>query len=270
MKEEDQKTLWNGIAGRAWVDAQSVLDQALHPFEALLSDGHPSGARVLDVGCGTGATTLAAAERGAQCVGVDISEPMITAAKERAARARMPVTFVCADAATHAFEPASVDAIISRFGVMFFEDPVAAFANLRRAAVGGATLRFVAWRGPADNPFMTAAERAAAPLLPDIPPRRPGAPGQFAFADASRVVRILGDSGWSGIGAEPIDVACSFPASELELYFTRLGPLGRVLDTVDESTRGEIVAAVRAAFSPFVHGDEVRFVAGCWLVTARA
>jgi len=228
--------------------------------------------RVLDVGCGTGGTTLAVARRAAgnRCVGVDISEPMIAAARARAERERIPASFICADAQTHAFEPASVDIVISRFGVMFFDDPVRAFANLRSAATDNADLLFIAWRSAEENPFMTTAERAAAPLLPNIPARRPDAPGQFAFADQRRVHRILEDSGWGEIDIQPIDVACAMPESELVGYVSRLGPLGRVLHEADDRTRSHVIETVRVAFDPYVHGAEVRFTAACWMVGARA
>jgi hypothetical protein len=160
--------------------------------------------------------------------------------------------------------------IISRFGVMFFDDSVKAFANLRRAARDGAELRFLAWRSPAENPFMTTAERAAAPLLPNIPAREPDAPGQFAFADRHRVNRVLAQSGWAEIDIRPVDVSCNLPEKELVRYFTQLGPLGRVLHEADEQTRTQIVEKVRAAFDPYVHGDAVRFNAACWIVDARS
>src|SRR5262245_59391182 len=184
----EQKALWNGTGGRAWVETQELLDQVLQPFEDLLVDAVAAGApaSVLDVGCGTGSTTLALARRLGQnggSTGIDISEPMVAVARARAEREQTPPTFILADAEKHPFEPATFDAMMSRFGVMFFEDPVQAFTNLRRAAKEGAPLRFVAWRSPAENPFMTAAERAAAPLLPDLPARRSNGPGQFAFAD---------------------------------------------------------------------------------------
>jgi len=271
--DSEQAKLWNGSAGQTWVEAQAPLDLMFKPFEELLADAvrtPPAGA-ALDVGCGTGATTLAVARRlgaGARCVGVDISAPMIAAAQARAERERTPATFVCADAQGYAFEPASFDAVISRFGVMFFDDPVAAFANLRRAARAGAALRFVAWRSPADNPFMTTAERAAAPLLPDIPARLPDAPGPFAFADGGRVARILGDSGWASIDVRPIDVPCTLPERELVRYATRFGPLGRVIADADEATRARVVETVCAAFAPYVHGAEVHYTAACWLVSA--
>jgi ubiquinone/menaquinone biosynthesis C-methylase UbiE len=166
----DQLALWNGNAGRAWVETQELLDRVFQPFENRVVEAvsAASGHRVLDVGCGTGGTTVAAARAlGAEgrATGIDISEPMIAAARSRAERVGVPASFIVADAQTYAFEPASFDVIISRFGVMFFDDPVGAFTNLRNAAAAGGALRLIAWRGPADNPFMTTAERAAAPLL---------------------------------------------------------------------------------------------------------
>ncbi|HYH96143.1 MAG TPA: SAM-dependent methyltransferase, partial [Hyalangium sp.] len=168
------------------------------------------------------------------------------------------------------FEPESFDMIISRFGVMFFDDSVRAFANLRRASEDDAELRFIAWRSPSENPFMTTAERAAAPLLPNIPARRPDAPGQFAFADQRRVYRILEESGWAEIDIRPIDVACTLPEKELVRYLTRFGPLGQILHEADERTRTQVIETVRAAFDPYVHGAEVHFTAACWRVGARA
>jgi SAM-dependent methyltransferase len=270
---EEQIALWNGSAGRAWVDTQESLDRLYAPFEDLLVEAVAArGARrVLDVGCGTGSTTLAVARQlGAPgtCVGIDLSEPMIALARSRAEVVSSPPRFICADAETHAFELASFDMIVSRFGVMFFADPVRAFANLRRAGKPGAALEAIAWRSAADNPFMTTAERAAAPYLPEMPARRPDEPGQFAFADAQRVYSILEQSGWSAIDIRPLDVACTLPASELDHYVTKLGPVGRVLGSADERTRSLVIEKVRAAFEPYVHGAEAGFTAACWMIGA--
>lgn len=271
---EEQEALWNGQAGQAWVATQAVLDRMFEPFEHLLAEAvaDTRATRVLDIGCGTGATTLAVARRlvsGGHTLGVDISQPMIAAAQARAEKEGASATFVCADAQAYAFEPGTFDAFVSRFGVMFFEDPVAAFTNLRRAARPGAILRMAVWRSPADNPFMTAAERAAAPLL-DLPPRRPGTAGQFGFADPQRVRGILEASGWAAIDIQPIDVICRFPADRLDDYLTRLGPVGQALQRADEATRARVTPVVRAAFEPFLQGDEVVFTAACWMVTATA
>lgn len=270
----EQAKLWNGTGGRAWVESQAVLDRMFQPFERLLAEAiDPAArARVLDIGCGTGATTLAAARRlsgDGDAVGLDISAPMIDLARRRAADEGVAATFIVADAQTHGFEPGRFDVIQSRFGVMFFADPVGAFANLRRAAAPGAAMRLIAWRSPAENPFMTAAERAAAPLLPALPPRRPGGPGQFAFAEREHVAGILQASGWSDVNVQPLDVECTLSEPDLLRYLMWLGPVGQALQGADESTRARVLETVRGAFDPFVYGEVVRFTAACWMATAR-
>ncbi|MDK1348849.1 methyltransferase domain-containing protein [Streptomyces sp. 378] len=269
---DEQAARWNGPAGHAWVDLQGLLNEMFRPWEELLVDtvAAEHAASVLDVGCGTGSVTRAVARRVGHCVGVDLSGPMIETARAHAEREGVPASFIQADAQEHAFEPAAFDAVVSRFGVMFFSDPVRAFGNLRSTVSDGAALRCVVWRGPEENPFMTTAERAAAPFLPELPARQPDQPGQFAFADPERVHRILAESGWAGIDIQPVDAVCALPEQDLVTYFTRLGPLGTVLPGADERTRAEIVEVVRPAFDPFVQGAEVRYTAACWMVSARA
>lgn len=262
----DQAKLWNGPSGNAWVEHQPVLDRMFEPFTKILAEATRGSDRVLDIGCGTGATTLAIARRAKDAVGIDISEPMLALARERAAKEESRATFVRADAETYAFEDASFDLLTSRFGVMFFGDPVKAFANLKRAAKSDARLALIAFRSPAENPFMTTAERAAAPLLPNIPPRRTDGPGQFAFADENRVRGIFEASGWGALEMQPLDVECTFPESALLGYLTRLGPLGQVLQQVEEARRAEVVQTVRRAFDPYVVGDEVRVTAAVWMI----
>jgi SAM-dependent methyltransferase len=275
---DEQARLWNGPAGHAWVDTQNLLDRLFSPFQDLLVEAvsQNGGHRVLDIGCGTGSTTRAIARRqgvsdaSVRCVGIDISEPMIAAARTLAKREASTAAFICGDAQRQVFEPASFDTIVSRFGVMFFADAVEAFANLLRAASEGANLHFIAWRSTTENPFMTTAERAAAPLLPALPVRRLGAPGQFAFADPHYVAPLLRASGWSRIEVRPIDIPCSMPEAELVSYLSRLGPVGLALETADETARKRVMDTVRAAFEPYVDGPQVRFTAACWFVEAVA
>ena len=271
--DQDQGKLWNGNAGQNWVESQDLLDRAFRPFEDLLVQAvrGARGQRVLDVGCGTGATTLAVARQlGAtgHCTGVDISEPMIAAARTRAEREGASVEFICADAQRHPFEAGGFDTIISRFGVMFFDDPVRAFQNLHRAGTKDVQLRVIAWRSPDENEFMTTAERAAAPLLPNLPPRNTA--GQFAFADPRRVQTFLEESGWANVEIRPLDVNCKLPVEDLDRYLTRLGPVGLMLRDADEHTRTRVQEAVRPAFAPYVHGTEVRFTSACWMLRAGA
>jgi SAM-dependent methyltransferase len=274
-QQDEQVKLWNGTAGNAWVEEQALLDGILAPFQDLLVDAVRAERprQVLDVGCGTGSTTIAVARLlggSGGCTGLDVSAPMIAAARARAEQEGVPASFVCADAQTYAFEAGAFDMIISRFGVMFFADPVRAFANLRRAARDGAGLRFIAWRSAEENPFMTTAERAAAPLLPDLPAREPDAPGPFAFADAARVARVLVESGWTAVDIQPIDVPCTLPEKALLRYLSRFGLVGAALAQADEPTRTRVLDTVRAAFDPYVEGDEVRYIAACWMVSTRA
>ena len=271
---DEQTALWNGVAGRTWVDAQELVDQMYKPLEDRLVDAVITRSRrsVLDVGCGTGGTTRAVARRiGGQghVVGIDISEPMIVSARARAGQEDTPAEFIRGNAQDYPFEPERFDMIISRFGVMFFDDPVGAFANLRRAAAPDGELRFIVWRSATDNPFMTTAERAAAPILPDLPARKADAPGQFAFANREQVAAILEESGWSGIEIEPTDVECRLPETELIRHMTRFGPVGLTLQNADDETRARVIDVVRPAFDPYVHGADVRFTAACWTVSAR-
>lgn len=271
---DEQAEFWNGAGGDAWVAMQPVMDRILVGFEELLADAAAGrGAkRVLDVGCGVGATTRAIAKRlgpGAKCTGVDISAPMVEAAKEHVAYEDDPPRFLLADAATYPFDEGEFDLLVSRFGVMFFTDPVAAFARLRDAIEVGGGLRFICWRSPEENPFMTTGARAVAHLLPEMPPREPGAPGPFAFAEEGRAAEILAAAGWDGIEVEPVDIPCAFPESDLLRYLARIGPVGAALREADDAKRAEVLRVARTAYEPFVNGDEVRFTARCWSVGAE-
>jgi len=276
MTDTSQHALWNGPAGEAWVEAQRILDQMFAPLATHLLEAIPPGdaLHVLDVGCGTGAVALAIAGRlgpGGHVSGVDISAPMIALARERAQHAGLAVEFIVADAQQHAFLPGSLDRIVSRFGVMFFDDPVQAFAQLQGAATRGGVLQALVWRGPDENAFMTTAERAAAPWL-TLPARQPDGPGQFAFADRAQVERTLTAAGWEDVEILPLDVACRIDRADLGTYVTLLGPVGSALRNapLDASARSQVMDAVLQAFAPFVEGDAVTFTAACWDVRARA
>lgn len=272
---ESQVQLWNGAAGDTWVDAQEMLDSMYQPFNDRLVQEvvRRSARRVLDLGCGTGSTTLDIARHlaeGGRCTGVDISRPMLELARRRAVAEGLEADFVMADAQVHDFAPGSVDMIVSRFGAMFFDNPVSAFANLRRAATDNASMALAVWRSAADNPFMTVAERAAARLLPAMPVRSLDGPGQFAFADPERTRRMLEDGGWRHVQFAPLDVECAFPAQALDYYLAKLGPVGVALRDADDAARGKVIAAVRGAMLPYVSGDQVIYNAACWLISASA
>jgi SAM-dependent methyltransferase len=268
----EQSARWNDRAGRGWAELRDLLDRLLAPFVPPLLDeiGAVAGRRILDVGCGAGALTLAAAEQGASGLGVDISAPLIEAALERASRLGVAgAEFVRADAQIHPFDRHGFDSLVSRFGVMFFDDPAAAFRNLRRAVRPGGRLACFAWRGAAENGFMTAAEQVAAELLPQLPGRIEDGPGQFGFADPGRVRSILSEGGWRDCAIRPFDVECKLTEDELCLYARGMGPVADLLPALDDATRSEVERRVDAAFEPYVQGGVARFTAACWMVTAR-
>lgn len=268
----DQHALWNGPGGQIWVAQQAILDGLFQPMADLLVAELPDTVtQLLDIGCGTGASLLAAAAArpAAHCTGLDISAPMLALARQRAGAAGLDADFIVADAQQHPLPSAHFDWIQSRLGVMFFEDTGAAFANLHHAATPGAGLRFIAWRSADENPFMTTAERAIGDEL-ELPPRAPGAPGQFAFADGKRVQRLLQAAGWKDVEVVAVDLPCSIARDELPTYVGQLGPLGLALRNLPEDRATSLRNKAMAAFSPFIEGDRVRVDAACWLVRARA
>ena len=195
----DQLAFWNGLGGHTWVARQAHTDITLAPVsEALLALSAPrAGERVLDIGCGCGASTLEFARAvgpAGRVTALDISGPMLAEAEARARAAGIAnVDWRQADAATAALD--GFDLLVSNFGLMFFGDPVAAFANLRRAASPGARMAFVCWRPLTENPWMEVPMRAVSPHVPPRPKADPDSPGMFAFADPQRVSHVLTAAG---------------------------------------------------------------------------
>ncbi|OYY45313.1 MAG: hypothetical protein B7Y08_07280 [Rhodospirillales bacterium 24-66-33] len=238
--------------------------------EALALANAQPGETAIDVGCGPGTSTAAlAAAVGPEghVLGVDISQVLIDAA---ATRRLSNATFVVADAGTHPFEAASVDLIFSRFGVMFFADPVAAFTNLRRALKPSGRLAFVCWRSAQDNPWSRTPVQAAAPFLPPMPRPGPEEPGQFAFGDRARVERILTGAGFTGLAIEPLDVEIWMGRDPADVVANagRFGPLARPLAEADRAAAAQAKAAIIEALAPHATKDGVSLPGACWLVNA--
>lgn len=272
----DQATYWNKAGGQAWVDLQALMDRTNKPIEDVLVDrAFPgTGRRVLDVGCGAGATTIAMARRlgpDGLCLGVDISEPLVAMAQRQAASAGLAnAQFVQADAQTHDLDAQRFDTVMSRFGVMFFADFDAAFANLRRGTRPGGALVFACWRSPAENPMAQVPAAAVAHLLPPLPTGDPDAPGRFAFARRDRVQGVLERSGWRDIAIEPLDAHTPVTLEDAMAIGLRMGPLGAMLQIADEALRGQVRDAVEAALRAHMADGMVQMTAACWLVTAKA
>jgi SAM-dependent methyltransferase len=218
---EEQQAFWNqGPGGRNWSRHFAVLDGMQREVSALLQMAlrPATGERILDAGCGAGALALEIAEAIAspgrdsgRVTGIDISAPLIAIARERAASAGRPdVDFLVADLQDHAFAPAAFDAAVSRFGLMFFADPVAAFRNIRAGTRPGGRLVFVAWAADSGNPWFSEARAAAVARLGAAAPSAPDAPGPLAFAGIPRVLGILAAAGWRDAGARVCDIGLDF------------------------------------------------------------
>lgn len=268
-----QVTYWNEQAGPTWADLQAPLDRQLAPLgrRVMAELDLGPGRRVLDVGCGSGETTLELAATGAEAVGVDISRPMLEVARARS-KALANVSFVEADAQAHAFAAGSFDAVFSRFGVMFFADPGAAFANLRTALKPGGKLAFVCWRKPDESPMLTAPMAAALQHVaaPPAPPADPHAPGPFAFADPDRLRGILAGAGFRDIAITPHDQPIGGNDLDTTLNLAlKVGPLGALLRE-NPAKREAVVGAVRALLAAHDGPDGVKLDSGTWIVTATA
>lgn len=272
---------WNGQNGERWVTNQARLDHMLVAFgEAAIKAASPgAGERVLDVGSGAGASSFALAARvgaAGQVKGIDISKPLIDRARANTP-AGAPVSFELADAAHTPLATQAYDLIFSRFGVMFFEDPAAAFAHLRTALKPGGRLAFVCWRGAAENDWVRLPMGAIRDLIPLPPAPDPEAPGPFSFGDPDRVARILDAAGFTDAVITPFDEPVPFGRGDsraaavedaLEMAF-EVGPLSRALDGQPAPVLARATQAVRDAFAARPGDKSVLIDGAAWIVTAR-
>ncbi len=277
----EQIEAWNDGVGKAWVANVDALDRQLHPIgdAALAAAAVNPGDSVLDIGCGAGQTTIQLARLAGPtgwALGIDISGLMISAAGAAGRMQSAPnVSFEISDAQTARFRQAAYDVIFSRFGVMFFQDSVAAFANIRTALKPQGRLAFCCWRTPSENPLMSDPMQAVAAFLPSSagPPPDPLAPGPFAFADGDRVRGILAAAGFSNISIEKWDGLLGANSIEDAVRIaTELGPLGRRLKELraDPGLRDDAQAAVRQALQKFTGKDgNVRAPGAAWIVRAN-
>jgi len=267
-----QAAYWNDVAGRSWAEFQEGLDRQVAPLgrRAMAALALMPGQRVLDIGCGAGETSVELARAvgaGGSVLGVDLSEPLLEIARRRSAGMEgLDVTQ--GDAQTFPFEPGAFDAAFSRFGVMFFDDPTAAFANIRRALKPGGRVAFVCWRKPDENPIMRLPMEAAAPVVPPTSPPEPGAPGPFAFANPDRLRGILTNAGFADVEITPHDEKVGSGDLETALALAlRIGPLGAILRETP-GLREAVLPRVRAALAAHDGPEGPKLNAAVWIVTA--
>lgn len=278
-----QAAYWNVDIAQKWIDHQAALDLRFRAITDLLIErARPApGERVIDVGCGTGATLLAVAPRvtpGGSVLGVDISAPMLEVARRRVGAAGLsPVEFAQVDVQTHRFEPHRFDLALSRFGVMFFSDPVAAFTNLRSALRPGGRLAFVCWTDLGTNPFFCLPlEVAVRRLGPEEEERSPRAPGPFAFSEADYVHEILAAARFQDIRIDRVEAAIETPTGpdEEAAFACNIGPAARLVRERSGDDPEAAIAALQpeiaAALARFATADGMRIPAIVSMVTAHS
>jgi SAM-dependent methyltransferase len=277
-RNADQIAYWNGPGGQRWAARQAEQDVLLTPVLRILIDRAKAkpGERVLDVGCGCGATSVALARQVApsgSVLGVDISGPMLTYAREIAPQG-LPLDFVLADATVHPFDPERFDLLVSRFGVMFFADPTLSFANMRRALRPDGRVTFVCWREPRENPWLTVSLQAVYQHVPKPPPVEPDEPGPFSFASEERVTRILRDAGYRDITMERADLSLDIAIGQgLEAAVRsalEIGPASRALLGHPPEVFDAAKASVRELLAPMMRGESLPLGGSIWIVTARS
>lgn len=273
-----QVEAWNGPMGAQWAANEARTERGLAPvLDALVEWAAPQpGGRVVDVGCGAGGTTLAlshAVGPSGSVVGLDVSAVILQAARARLAEAAN-TRLELADALTWTLDGPPADLLFSRFGVMFFGDPVAAFANLRRALKPGGRFAFAAWAALADNPWIDIPLQAALSVVPPPPADSDQyEPGQFAFGTPDRVRRILHDAGYGPVRARGFDFTMRFPADDIARTaqgMTAMGQISRVLRDRPAEEQARAATAIAAVLAPLVDGAWITLPARVWLFDARA
>jgi SAM-dependent methyltransferase len=274
-----QIEFWNSAASRAWADQYERMDRAVADLtKALLDMAAPQpGEHVLDIGCGSGTTVLELAARvgpGGHVLGADISSQSVARARQRIADARLRHAEVTvADVSAHPFKQNSFELAFSRFGVMFFSDPRAAFANMRRATKPGGRVALAVFRAGGENLWPNGPLEAVRHLLPPIPTPGPEEPGPFSWADPGRVHRILEGAGFREVSLMPVDpviqLASTGEAAEAADFVMVLGPLTRVLPALSAPQRETVRAALEVYFQKFARSQGVFLPAANWLVRAH-
>ena len=269
---------WEASEGQHWATNADRYTRMLADFGDIVATAaaYAPGERVLDVGCGNGDLTLAAARavgESGSVHGVDLSPAMLSVSASRAADAGLRnVSFAAADAATFQPDPAGFDAVVSRFGVMFFDDPTTAFAHIRSLMAPGGRLAFVCWQDLFANDWMIVPGAAVAEVLPLPVGDDPTAPGPFAFADADRIAGILAAAGFTDPDPSPVTAMLWMGDNAAEAaHFLRTTGLGRaVFADATPELEGEAVARATASLLPYESPEGVRLGGAAWLVTASA
>lgn len=281
MSNDGMRSTWTDV-GAGWVEQEQTFDAAFAPITTALlaAAAIEPGHRVLDVGCGSGTLLEAAAASGATPVGVDISPTMVEAARRRVPVAEVLLADAQSTDLLAAAPGPAFDRVVSRFGVMFFADPVEAFTRIRTAAAPGGRLAFVCWRGDAENPIFTRGTEVLTRRLPPVERDPDGAPGPRAFADPDRVRTVLADAGWDRVAVKALDVALDYSTATSDGVEERLATIlatgtgrdarARLEPALGAAAWTALLDEVRAELRATLVDGALQLPAATWLVTASA
>jgi len=275
---KDMSDFWNGDGGINWMRFQSRLETSLAPFglQALTIANISSGERVMDVGCGWGDSTYEIAKRvkvDGYVQGVDISELILKQAKNRLnSLAVENISFECLDAESHDFNPLSVDVVYSRFGVMFFSNPVNAFSNIRKILKPDGRLAFICWQS-VDNNLWVKLPLDIVTSYVDVNPSNPDSPGGFSFGDANKVLNIINKAGFVNAVIEPYHskLVIGADVNEAVVFLSHLGPASAVIEDpeLNIKTKNKILFELRETLAQYVTPEGIKLDAATWIVTAN-
>jgi SAM-dependent methyltransferase len=281
VSNEEQKEFWDGEGGEKWARDDAIMADMLRPASLALLDhaGVDNCRSALDVGCGGGSQSLLLAERlgaGASVLGVDISGPMLDVARsklETPGTNRAAVQFLQADASEYAFEANSFDLLFSRFGVMFFDDPVAAFTNIRQSMREDGRLAFCCWQAVKENPWVYLTVQAALEHFPAPEPQEPDAPGPFAFADPQRLTTILQTAGFDKITLHPFNSEFVFSQGDSLAESVRdlagIGPVASLLKDQGDEIHEKVYASLEQVLAPYYQNGKLALPVAIWFVTGQ-
>jgi len=279
VANEEQIEYWNGDAGKRWAHDDDIMARLLLPVSKALLDHASVGTcqRALDVGCGGGSQSMMLAQRlsaDARVLGVDISGPLLEVARSKIATGHSgaQVDFLQADAASFEFAANSFDLLFSRFGVMFFDDPVAAFRNMRSAMTKPGRLAFSCWQAMKSNEWTWIPIQTALQHLPPPEPPVPNAPGPFAFANPTRLESILTEAGFADIHLHSFNttlrISEAATLTQAVQDLARIGPMGRLLQDQSQAALDKVYPAMETALQPFFKPGALEMDSAIWLVTA--
>ena len=273
---QEQKEFWNEKKGKIWVSLESNIDKMLGPLghHAIKILNPKSGEKILDIGCGTGSTSQSLSKlvgENGLITGIDISEPILRFAKNQLDNRNIKnIDFIQEDAQTFNLSNFNYDAIFSRFGIMFFEDPFFAFKNIKKSLNSKGRITFICWSTREENDWITLSSKVASQFLELPPKNNPREPGPFAFEEYSYIKEILTKSGWKNINIKnhKENIIVGKTLDHAAAFLSKMGPMSVPFENSNEKTKAKVIEALKECYSKYLIPKGVEFHFSTWIVSA--